>query len=140
MEQKETNTMTDKLEKIFEEQNKLQSHYGFVPAGMSDEEVIDYLRWNALALHAEVSEMTQEFGWKPWAKSQYINRDALVGEGVDVLKFLLNMLLAVGVTPAELFEKFTLKTAVNYERQRNGYTGLEKDANGRALDEPHRAA
>lgn len=131
------NELDDMLVTIFKQQNTLQEHYGFDVSKMTTETAIDYLRWNALALHAEVSEMTQEFGWKPWATSQHINREALVGEGVDVLKFLLNMLLAVGVTPSELAEKFTLKTVVNYERQANGYTGLEKDAAGRALDEPH---
>lgn len=42
-------------------------------------------------------------------------------ELVDCLKFLLNMMLAVGMTPADLYNLFLAKTQENLDRQKRGY-------------------
>ena len=134
--------MSDELlSEIFFEQTDLQKMYGFDPKKMTTESAIEYIRWNSVALMSELGEMMGEVGWKPWATSKHINRAAFVGEGVDALKFLLNMLLAVGVTPEELHRKFMDKSLVNRIRQEAGYDGVtgKCDHCGRAQDEPHKA-
>jgi len=129
----------DGLQMLFKMQEVLQNNYGYNFENMSQRDILDYLFFNNHSLHMEASECGNEFSWKPWATAEFVNRDALIGELVDVAKFMLNMLLAVGCTSSEFMEKFVLKTAINYARQQNGYTGLEKDENGRALDDPSAA-
>lgn len=138
----DTNELDDMLTTIFDEQLKLQVRLGYDPLKMSTEDVIEYLIWNSVALSGELSEAMGEIGWKKWATSKHINRTAFVCELIDVTKFLLNMALAVGVTPAEFLQVFLAKTVVNHERANNGYDGVSGKCAGcgRANDEPHHAA
>lgn len=122
------NELDDMLTTILNEQHKLQFKLGYDTESMTDEEKIAYITWNNHAAAGELSEMMMEIGWKPWATSRHINRNELIEEGVDVLKFLLNQMLAVGVTPDELYTAFINKTVTNYERQAAGYTGRKNIA------------
>lgn len=117
------NELDDALTTIFDAQVELQKKYGFDFQKMNTAQAIEYIAWNNHGLVVEAGEMVSETGWKPWATSRHINRKEFVEEGIDVMKFLLNQLLAVGVTPAEFLEVFLAKTVVNHERQDNGYTG-----------------
>jgi hypothetical protein len=98
----------------------------------------EYLTWNHLALIDEVTESLHEFGWKPWASWNGVNRDAMVGELIDVLHFAANLLVALDVTGEELSARYDDKHAVNIERQKTGYTGVKEKCSicGRALDDP----
>jgi hypothetical protein len=94
---------------------------------------------NVTSLVAELSEMLHEVGWKPWATPRgWINRDAFVGELVDVGHFLANLLVAAGVTDAEWEARYRMKQAVNLERQRRGYDGVSGKCPrcGRSYDDP----
>lgn len=128
----------DQLTEIFNLQSALQKKLGFDFSAMSMDEQIEFIRWNALAIGGEVSEALQEVGWKPWASARYIDREPFIGELVDVMKFWLNMLLVVGVTPEELTQRFRGKTVVNHRRHDDGYDGVSSKCNscGRAADEP----
>lgn len=126
----------DQLEELFKIQAELQKKYGYDFETMTMDERIEFLRWNVVALTSEVSEAMNEVGWKPWASAQYIDRDPYVGEMIDVSKFFLNMMLAVGVTPSEFMQRFRGKTKVNHARHENGYTGRDKCSCSRAIDEP----
>ena len=106
--------------------------------GSYTEQEIEWLRWNVLAATDELHEMLNEVGWKPWATSRHLNREAYVGELVDVLHFVANMLSMVGVSGTELTRRYKEKQERNAARQRDGYTGVqEKCPNcGRGLDDP----
>lgn len=119
----DTNELDDMLGAIFSMQDGLQRRLGYDPQKMNTAQAIEYISWNNHAANGELAEMMQEVGWKPWASSRHINRKEFVEEGIDVFKFLLNQLLAVGVTPAEFFHAFAAKTVVNHDRADNGYTG-----------------
>lgn len=130
-----------KLDELFASQRNLQENaYGYDFRGMAMEDRVEYIRWNSVSLFTELGEMLGEVGWKPWATNRFINRPGFIGEGVDVLKFLLNMLLAANVTADELFDAFNAKTTVNHRRQAAGYDGVSGKctACGRAEDEPHK--
>lgn len=126
--------MTDKLDEIFALQAKLQREKFRDPARLSRPEAIEFIRWNVLALTDELHEALQEVGWKPWATSSHINREEYVGELVDAMHFLVNLFLVVGASPTEVLERYAKKNAKNHTRQEVGYTGLEKDEQGRELD------
>jgi dimeric dUTPase (all-alpha-NTP-PPase superfamily) len=125
---------------FLEAQQMLQENsFGMRLEKMTDEERIEYIRWNVVALEHELHEALDETGWKPWAQSRHINREAYVGELIDAFHFLMNLLLAVGASDVEVTEKYWAKHKVNQARQESGtYNGFtEKDSDGRALDEPH---
>lgn len=129
----------DRLTEIFEMQLDLQRRYHTDWDEMTVIEQIEYLKYNVIGLSSEVAEAMQEVGWKPWATAHYIDRDPFVGELVDVTKFLLNLMLRVGVTPTELSQRFRGKTAVNHARHDTCYDGVSGKCVTckRALDEPH---
>jgi hypothetical protein len=118
-------------------QQRLQSEsFDVDPPNLEGESRTTYLLWNAYALIDEVGEAMDNVGWKPWASSDHFNREMFVKELVDALHFLGNMLLTAGVTGDELWRLYREKVKVNAERQRVGYTGLEKcPACGNALDD-----
>ncbi len=98
---------------------------------------IEFLKNNILATLDELHEALAEIGWKPWATSRHINRDAVKGELVDVLHFYINLLGAIGVTPEELIEAYFVKANKNKKRQEEGYDGVSTKCPGckRALDD-----
>lgn len=103
--------------------------YGTDPRALQDEERARYLTWNAYALIDELSELMDEVQWKPWAQNMgmIISRERAVGEAVDMLHFMANILLTLDVTGEELAERYRAKQQVNGERQERGYLGaLEK--------------
>lgn len=80
---------------------------------------------NYTALVVELSEFLGEVGWKDWATPRgWVNREAAVGELVDVGHFLANILCALGVTDEEWQARYQDKQEVNRQRQRDGYDGV----------------
>lgn len=104
-----------------------RTSFGINPPSLVGEEQADYIRWNVLAATDELHEFLQECPvWKPWSSSIIINRDAAVGELVDSMHFIANLLVMLGVTGEELTDRYKAKQAVNKKRQEDGYTGNEK--------------
>lgn len=100
----------------------------------------EWVRTNVTALIAEVGEALQEIGWKPWSTGQgYVNREAYLGELVDVGHFLANLLVAVGITDDEWESAYQRKQQVNRDRQATagGYDARKEKcpACGRAYDD-----
>src|ERR1044072_7926541 len=97
---------------------------GVFPAELSSTEQMAYLRTQALALTAEVHEALGETGWKDWASSNHINREAYKGELADVFIFLMNLMLVADIMPSELMDAVKAKIAKNHQRQDSGYDGV----------------
>jgi hypothetical protein len=95
------------------------------PPYLEGDDRAEYVRWNVLALEDELHEALNEVGWKPWATDRYFNRDAFVGELIDVMHFVANLLVTAGVTGEELSQKYHSKQQRNRYRQEVGYTGVE---------------
>lgn len=128
----------DFLSKMLREQRDLQiNSYKQDPATLSADEMIEFIRWNVLALEDELHEALGEVGWKPWATSKHVNREAFVSEMVDAWHFFMNLLLVAGVTPTEFFDKYMAKREKNAKRQEEGYDGVSTKCFGcgRALDD-----
>jgi hypothetical protein len=131
----------DQLVRLFEMQGSLQQQMGYDFDRMDSKALIEYIRWNVLALEDELHEALNETHWKPWitASPDFKDRERYLGEIVDVTHFLLNLCLAGRITPDELMSAFEGKNARNYQRQEEGYDGTDK-CDGpdcrRALDEP----
>jgi len=96
------------------------------PKNLSDQERAEWIRWNMLALHDELHEALTEVGWKPWATSHHLNREAYKGELVDAFHFFINLCLVANISAKELLDGYFAKRARNAQRQVDGYTGLDK--------------
>lgn len=107
------------------------------PTALSDEERAEFIRWNVLALEDELHEALAEVGWKPWATSRHLNREAFKGEMVDAFHFLMNLLLAADISAEEFLEGYQAKRRKNAKRQSDGYDGVSTKCPGcnRALDD-----
>lgn len=102
--------------------------FGADPALLEGAELVEYLRWNSLALIKELGEALDETDWKPWTVTEagFYNRDAFVGEMVDVLHFAANMLVAARCTDAELTARYEEKQQKNRDRMASkSYTGVK---------------
>jgi dimeric dUTPase (all-alpha-NTP-PPase superfamily) len=108
------------------------------PTQLTNEEKMDWIRWNILALEDELHEALAETGWKPWSTSQHINRDAFVSELVDAFHFLMNLMLVVDCSAEEFLAKYMQKRGINAKRQAEGYDGVTGKCRNckRALDDP----
>ena len=61
--------------------------------------LVEYMRWNMLAIDDELAEMRQAISWKPWQHDQpYADREEIIKEAVDVLHFVANIIVAAGGT------------------------------------------
>jgi hypothetical protein len=98
--------------------------FGTDPNDLNDEEKLEWIRWNMLALMDELHEALAETGWKPWAKSKHLNRDAFISELVDAFHFLMNLMLVVNCDADEFLGKYFEKRGINAARQAAGYDGV----------------
>lgn len=99
-------------------------------------ELSEWMRTNVLAAEDELHEALAEVSWKPWASAEFLNREAFIGEMVDCLHFIGNLLAGVGCTDKELSEAYREKMSRNRARQKQGYTGTSKCMGcSRALDD-----
>ena len=101
-----------------------------------------YVTMNLNAAFLELAETQQEVPWKPWAKTEKraevwaTGRDKVIGELVDVLMFVGNVLAAVNCSDEELTERYNEKLDVNRQRQAAGYDNTNKCGGcGRAFDD-----
>lgn len=103
-----------------------EEFYGQKFEDFTHEQLVEWVRINILAAEDELHEALGEISWKPWASSQFFNRDAYLGEIVDVLHFVGNLLAGAGVSDVELNAAYLEKMERNRARQRAGYTGIDK--------------
>jgi len=115
-----------RLDVMWRTQVELQrAIHGMHPADMSNDQKMAYIREQSLALIVEIGEALKETGWKSWASSNHINRDAYVSElGADAMRFLMNLMLVGGVDPSEFYRVFMAKAETVMNRATNGYDGV----------------
>lgn len=118
---------SDRLAAMLDAQRQLQEKInGYALESQTTEQRITNIKENVLALTDELHEVLGEMGWKSWATSRHLNRDAAVKEAIDAWHFLMNIFLHLGVDANELYTRYVAKRAVNERRQNTGYTGTEK--------------
>jgi len=82
---------------------------------------VQFIKDMTLAAVDELMEAIRETPWKPWKKQQEFNRENFKEEMIDVWHFVINLSIAAGLSPRELYERFCRKNAENHSRQDNNY-------------------
>lgn len=117
----------DALTRMLKLQTQLQIEaYGADYSTFTPEQRMESFRQNFLSCVAELMEAMDETGWKPWASSNHINKEAFKKEMVDAWHFFMNCMLLGDMTAEDLAQGYMTKREINLQRQRDGYDGLNK--------------
>ena len=102
----------------------------------------EFINWNEEAIRDEFRELAEALGgvnshgsaiWKPWKKTHREAKAKLYSdltpeelielkfEFIDLMHFMLNIAIALGLTPKEIYNMYYAKNAENINRQKNGY-------------------
>ncbi len=117
----------DKLEEIFQLQQKLNERIGVKLDGLSDDEQVRWLLNYTRAMQQEMAELIDSVPWKWWAKYQEFDKQNAKVEVVDLFHFLISTAQALGMSADDVYQAYLKKNEVNHTRQDTGYT--EKDGN-----------
>ena len=134
----------DKLERLFEDQAKLNDNIMAKRVGISNftdkcfmehqsgeplmatSLVNTWLRNFSQALKDEVRELDEELPWKWWSKDPLDMQNIRV-EIVDQLHFVISLALTAGMGAEDVFRIYQQKNKVNLARLQNGYSKATKD-------------
>ena len=111
----------DKLECIFELQEKFNKRIGVHTAGMLDDEQELWIQNMARAISQEASELLDATKWKWWAKYQVFDKDNAKEEVIDLIPFCISAAQVLGMTAEDLHQEYLKKNEINHVRQDSGY-------------------
>lgn len=101
--------------------------FGQDPPTLEDDERADWLMMNLFAMVTEVTEMSDEMGWKPWTHPRgWTNRDLVISEMADLFHFAGNILATIECTGEEFSVAYLEKVGKNYTRQAEGDDGISR--------------
>ena len=117
----------DKMEEIFNLQEKLNTRIGVIINDMNDEDrakwILNYIR----AMQQELAELTDSVPWKWWAKYQEFDKQNAKVEIVDLFHFLISLAQVMGMSADDVYEAYLKKNQVNHDRQDSGYKSKDED-------------
>jgi dimeric dUTPase (all-alpha-NTP-PPase superfamily) len=117
----------DKMDEIFNLQEKLNTRIGVNMNEMNDEDrakwILNYIR----AMQQELAELTDSVPWKWWAKYQEFDKQNARVEIVDLFHFLISLAQVMGMSADDVYEAYLKKNKVNHKRQDSGYNSKDED-------------
>lgn len=129
-EEKENMNSKDKLELMLENQKQLQENtmghkFQYMTEIGRARYIKDMILWTTDELHEALHELPYAKDWsKKYDKPDYDHEKQwklFKEEMIDAWHFFMNIMLAAGFTPEEIFKMYMEKSAINVERQQNGY-------------------
>ena len=94
---------------------------------LEGDERADALHADITGMMSEVVEISNEIGWKPWVKNRgWYNHDEVMGEVVDLLHFVANVLVTCHIDGDQLADAYLSKVTKNYSRQARGDDGVDR--------------
>lgn len=106
-------------------QKALNQRIGVKTDDMTEEEKTKWVLNYCRAMSQEIAELTDSVPWKWWAKYQKLDEQNARVEVVDLFHFLISLAQVLGMSADDVFQAYTKKNAVNFQRQESGYA--EKD-------------
>ena len=120
---------TDKLDKLFEMQHKLNERIGVFTDRMDEAQQTQWVLNYSRALSQELAELTDSVPWKWWAKYQKFDLQNARVEVVDMFHFLISIAQTLGMSADDVFQKYVKKNEVNFQRQDSGYAVKDEKDN-----------
>ena len=119
--------LMDKMDEIFNLQEKLNTRIGVNMNEMNDDDrakwILNYIR----AMQQELAELTDSVPWKWWAKYQEFDKQNARVEIVDLFHFLISLAQVMGMSADDVYEAYLKKNKVNHNRQDSGYSSKDED-------------
>lgn len=119
----------DKLEHIFEMQNKLNKRIGVDTDNMNEQDKIKWTLNYCRALGQEIAELTDSVPWKWWAKYQKFDNQNAKVEVVDMFHFLISLAQVLDLSAEDVYNGYLEKNKINFARQDSGYTVKDETDN-----------
>ncbi|MGI8965002.1 MAG: dUTPase [Limisphaerales bacterium] len=111
----------DQLRELFRMQASLNQRIGVNTDTMSEEEKTKWILNYCRAMSQEMAELTDSVPWKWWAKYQKFDEQNARVEVVDLFHFLISLAQVLGMSADDVFNAYTKKNEVNFQRQESGY-------------------
>ncbi len=111
----------DQFRELFRMQKALNERIGVHTDDMGEEEKTKWLLNYCRAMSQEIAELTDSVPWKWWAKYQKFDQQNARVEVVDLFHFLISLAQVLGMTADDVFNAYTKKNQVNFQRQETGY-------------------
>ena len=102
-------------------QTALNDRIGVHTEGVSDEDKAKWILNYCRAMTQEIAELTDSVPWKWWAKYQEFDQQNARVEVVDLFHFLISLAQVLGMSAEDVFNAYTKKNEVNFQRQESGY-------------------
>lgn len=109
---------SDRLEAIFEMQRGFAES---VKSGKYPEDTEARISALCTAIMHEAAELQGTTNWKWWKKPTAFDEEHAREELVDILHFVIQVSLELGLTPDDILAEYRRKNEINRERQRTGY-------------------
>ncbi|WP_406678430.1 dUTPase [Moorella sp. ACPs] len=106
----------DRLEHIFALQERFDQDLAR-RRRLPDYSTAEWIQKEVLAMVAELGELLEEVNFKWWKNPHPLDREAIKGELVDILHFLVSMCLKAGITAEEFYQAYLAKNQENFRRQ-----------------------
>ncbi len=106
----------DKLEKIFEYQNKFDREI-IEKRGLQEIGMEEWIQRETLAMISELAELIDEVNFKWWKNKKEVDEALVKNELVDILHFFVSMCLKTGMDADELYARYMEKNKENFDRQ-----------------------
>lgn len=111
----------DKLDEMFAMQKALNKRIGVDRETYSPEEMTTWVINYCRAMQQEIAELIDSVPWKWWAKYQKLDLQNARVEVVDIFHFLISIAQVLGMSASDIFDAYSKKNRVNFERQESGY-------------------
>ena len=111
----------DQLRELFRMQQALNQRIGVHTETMSDDDKVKWVLNYCRAMSQEIAELTDSVPWKWWAKYQKFDQQNARVEVVDLFHFLISLAQVLGMSADDVFQAYTKKNTVNFQRQEDGY-------------------
>ena len=115
----------DKMDEIFDLQEKLNCRIGVNMNELNDDDRVKWILNYIRAMQQELAELTDSVPWKWWAKYQEFDQQNARVEIVDLFHFLISLAQVMGMSADDVYDAYLKKNKVNHNRQDSGYE--EKD-------------
>ncbi len=108
----------DKLDYIFQMQKDLEK---YVTTSRYPEKLEDRISALSVAIIHEAVELQRLTNWKWWKTPVDFDLKLAKEELIDILHFIIQVSIELGMSPSEILQEFSNKHSVNMNRQKTNY-------------------